>query len=137
MHTHTHTVEGGIAFSIAGFAIMFIITFTYPVLLHPTRDSLDSLITSIRDPGHPVVRHITETIVIAVSSYAIAYNVKDLNLVFGITGSTSAALFCFVIPGMFYVKLFERWTKKWVFAVSICAFGMLFMPLSLYLVIKN
>eukprot|EP01119_Soliformovum_irregulare_P025985 TRINITY_DN9771_c0_g1_i1.p1 TRINITY_DN9771_c0_g1~~TRINITY_DN9771_c0_g1_i1.p1 ORF type:complete len:485 (-),score=103.86 TRINITY_DN9771_c0_g1_i1:8-1462(-) len=128
---------------IARIAIAILVTFSYPLQVHPCRASLDRLLfsrqnsstrpqvesqveSSQSDSGEreiskptsyiqphfqPQWRYIAITVAILILSYGIAFLVKDLDVVFGIVGATGSTTICYILPGLFYVKLHseESW----------------------------
>ena len=73
------------------------------------------------------------TIGILACAYIIAFFVSDLSTVLGFVGSTGSTTICFILPGVFYLKLKEadRWGLKKIMALFLVITGALVMPICL------
>jgi len=115
-------------------AIVILVLFSYPLQVHPCRNCLDKVFhataTIAQDPK-PVpaaidedgeedetdehvalemtpFKHTVLTIAIIVAGFTIAYFVDDLKLVLSFVGSTGSTTISFILPGLFYWKLFRN-----------------------------
>lgn len=75
-------------------------------------------------------RHIFLTLSIIVLSYIISFFVVDLGLVLNLVGSTGSTTICYILPGVFYLKLTqgEPWTVLRVAALMMMCSGFIIMP---------
>ncbi|KAG8703407.1 hypothetical protein FRC08_002857 [Ceratobasidium sp. 394] len=124
--------------AIGQFAIVVMVMFSYPLQVHPCRGCLDKVfhgghkhvqvsanqdatadeddeevIAEALDPhgAHgqmTMARHVALTVGIVGCGFAIAYFVDDLQLVLSFVGSTGSTTISFILPGLFYFKLFRN-----------------------------
>ncbi|CAE6512315.1 unnamed protein product [Rhizoctonia solani] len=123
--------------AIGQFAIVVMVMFSYPLQVHPCRGCLDKVIggkkkvdtpsssetqsldeaeqdeAEVLDPhgSHGKMskaRHVALTSAIVGFGFAIAYFVDDLQLILSFVGSTGSTTISFILPGLFYFKLFRN-----------------------------
>ncbi|KAF8739159.1 Transmembrane amino acid transporter protein, partial [Rhizoctonia solani] len=122
--------------AIGQFAIVVMVMFSYPLQVHPCRGCLDKVIggkkkvdtpssetqsldeaeqdeAEVLDPhgSHGKMskaRHVALTSAIVAFGFAIAYFVDDLQLILSFVGSTGSTTISFILPGLFYFKLFRN-----------------------------
>eukprot|EP00727_Mastigamoeba_balamuthi_P005042 m51a1_g14536 hypothetical protein (494) ;mRNA; r:947305-949157 len=106
----------------------FMIGFSYPVMLHPARSSLDRILFASAQSWRPTARHVGETVALLVSTFVLAFFIESLDMVLSFCGSTGSTLVSFVLPGAFYVRLFacDGWSWKRVCAAALALWGVLF-----------
>jgi len=148
-------------------AIVVLVLFSYPLQVHPCRNCLDKVFSSVRpspqaaikpaptavipadgevpvstsliaeeeeEEEEPVIsvedhaalemserKHVALTTAIIVLGFAVAYMVDDLQLVLSFVGSTGSTTLSFILPGIFYYKLFAGDTSeaKWLRPASL------------------
>ncbi|KAF9506393.1 hypothetical protein BS47DRAFT_1378132 [Hydnum rufescens UP504] len=118
------------------FAIVLLVLFSYPLQVHPCRICLDKILPfkgytlssksaescdaeneeteeeeenlSAHGAVHELtpLRHTILTYLIVVPGFLVAYFVDDLQLVLSFVGSTGSTAISFILPGLFYYKLF-------------------------------
>ncbi|KAF8739060.1 Transmembrane amino acid transporter protein, partial [Rhizoctonia solani] len=121
--------------AIGQFAIVVMVMFSYPLQVHPCRGCLDkviggnkvvapssetqSLAEAEQDEAEALdphgshgkmskARHVALTSAIVGFGFAIAYFVDDLQLILSFVGSTGSTTISFILPGLFYFKLFRN-----------------------------
>ncbi|KAJ5034914.1 uncharacterized protein L3040_008182 [Drepanopeziza brunnea f. sp. 'multigermtubi'] len=106
-----------IASTIGKAAIVILVTFSYPLQVHPCRASVDAVLkwrpSRRRSAPLPVARNdsISEvrfaiiTSLIIVLSYITAITVSSLDKVLAYVGSTGSTSISFILPGLFYYKI--------------------------------
>ncbi|KAI9047058.1 hypothetical protein LZ554_009132 [Drepanopeziza brunnea f. sp. 'monogermtubi'] len=106
-----------IASTIGKAAIVILVTFSYPLQVHPCRASVDAVLkwrpSGRRSAPLPVARNdsISEvrfaiiTSLIIVLSYITAITVSSLDKVLAYVGSTGSTSISFILPGLFYYKI--------------------------------
>ncbi|KAK0105134.1 hypothetical protein ONS96_004536 [Cadophora gregata f. sp. sojae] len=106
-----------VASTIGKAAIVVLVTFSYPLQVHPCRASVDAVLkwrpNGLRGAPQPVARNdaIGElrfaliTTVIIVMSYIVAMTVSSLDKVLAYVGSTGSTSISFILPGLFYYKI--------------------------------
>ena len=92
------------------------IAFSYPVLLHPCRNCLGSLVFD--EPNCEKLsmkRFWILTGCIVIFSFAIAMVADDLGDILGIVGSTGISVIAFILPGLFYYYMdgLDKMDGKW------------------------
>ncbi|WVR03398.1 hypothetical protein IAU60_000389 [Kwoniella sp. DSM 27419] len=68
------------------------------------------------------IEFVVTTTAILLSGFLIAYNVHELEIVLGFVGSTGSTIISFILPGVFYFRLFRDepgQLKFWALALSI------------------
>jgi len=89
-------------FSVARVGIVFIVVFSYPMLLHPCRACLNSIL-GIEQPTYVV--YVGETIGIIGFTWLISIVVPVLGTIVGYTGAIAGTLLGFIFPAAFYMRL--------------------------------
>lgn len=119
--------------NIGRLAIVILVLFSYPLQLHPCRACLEKVIAVCVPSGqeaepvpteededdvvkpHPKPRSntifITLTVGILISSYIISMLVSKLDLVLSFVGATGSTTISFILPGLFYAKMFRDEAK--------------------------
>ena len=105
-----------VAVSIVRIGLSFAIAFSYPVLLHPCRNCLGSLVFD--EPNCAKLsakRFWILTAAIVVLSFTISIFADNLNDILGIVGSTGISVIAFILPGLFYFYMdgLEKMDGKW------------------------
>ncbi|KAJ3567461.1 hypothetical protein NP233_g6357 [Leucocoprinus birnbaumii] len=109
-------------------AIVILVLFSYPLQVHPCRNSIDKVLhpehvglqkvaTADEDEDDdevvddhagaelPTYKHALITTAIIIPGFTIAYLVDDLRLVLAFVGSTGSTTISFILPGLLYWKL--------------------------------
>ena len=116
-----------VASTIGKAAIVVVVMFSYPLLLHPCRSSTDAVLKwrptkrseaangspsrLVSLKGQPAsgemsdVRFAAITTVLIIGSYALSIAVSSLSAVLGYVGSTGSTSVSFILPGLFYYKI--------------------------------
>eukprot|EP00605_Chrysophyceae_sp_TOSAG23-4_P002627 GSChrysophyteH1.ASY1.ANO1.2899.1 assembled CDS len=126
--------------STARIFVSIVVAFHYPLQAHPARRSMLSLITHLAgeqaEPTEYSVywRRYSGCMVLFLGlSVAIALSVADLGLMLSLVGATGSTAISFILPGIFYYKMFEGEGPQWLRKVSWYQFiaGLLLVPFSL------
>lgn len=88
------------------------VTLTMPLLVNTMRRSLQLLYHArYEDATHipplGTLAHVTVTVVLLVLAFLTAVVVPDLSLAFGLLGSTVNPMVCFILPALFYLKIYS------------------------------
>ncbi|CAO3632888.1 unnamed protein product [Mucor hiemalis] len=125
-------------------AIVILVIFSYPLQAHPCRASLDKIIDTIHPKefeGIPTStkRHVIMTSCIIVLSYFVAITISQLDLVLSFVGSTGSTTISFILPGLFYFRLYnhDKWHWKRIVALFLTIYGVLVMTVCLTFNIKR
>ncbi|CAE6435883.1 unnamed protein product [Rhizoctonia solani] len=122
--------------AIGQFAIVIMVMFSYPLQVHPCRGCLDKVIGGAKKTIVPpsetqslneeeeveaealdphgshgkmsTTKHVALTSAIVGFGFMIAYFVDDLQLILSFVGSTGSTTISFILPGLFYFKLFRN-----------------------------
>ncbi|KAL2062191.1 hypothetical protein VTL71DRAFT_6457 [Oculimacula yallundae] len=106
-----------VASTIGKAAIVVLVTFSYPLQVHPCRASVDAVLkwrpNGMKSAPQPVARNDTIgelrfaviTTFIIVLSYIVAMTVSSLDKVLAYVGSTGSTSISFILPGLFYYKI--------------------------------
>ncbi|CCO29259.1 Putative amino acid permease C1685,07c [Rhizoctonia solani AG-1 IB] len=121
--------------AIGQFAIVVMVMFSYPLQVHPCRGCLDKVIGGTKKAVAPPsetqslneeeieeeeldphgshgkmskTKHVALTSAIVGFGFVIAYFVDDLQLILSFVGSTGSTTISFILPGLFYFKLFRN-----------------------------
>ena len=122
----TVTDPAAVASTVGKAAIVVVVMFSYPLLIHPCRTSTDAVLKwrplkRLDSPGNSParvalkaspaqgemsdVRFAAITTVLIVLSYMLAMVVSSLSTVLGYVGSTGSTSVSFILPGLFYYKI--------------------------------
>ena len=122
------TDKPAVASTIGKAAIVVVVMFSYPLMIHPCRASVDAIMkwrpmrksdspngspsrpSSLKGPAATTremsdVRFAAITSVLVVGSYALAMAVSSLSTVLAYVGSTGSTSVSFILPGLFYYKI--------------------------------
>lgn len=109
------------------------VTFSMPLQVHPTRDSLAHIIfgSHVRAKELPKVKYYILTLGIVFAATAIAMVVTSVSMVFGLVGAVCGLLICYILPSFFFIKRVDRSRARVRYAVSIfmLCFGIVALPL--------
>eukprot|EP00164_Ancoracysta_twista_P007677 GFYU01010942.1.p1 GENE.GFYU01010942.1~~GFYU01010942.1.p1 ORF type:complete len:457 (-),score=106.05 GFYU01010942.1:128-1498(-) len=92
-------------FTVAKVAITFTTIFSIPLLTHVLRAALHALIFT--EYTTPFLIRFAEVFLTLAGAYGLAIAAGDVGKVFAFTGATCCVLICWVLPGLFYLKLTE------------------------------
>jgi len=129
---------------IARLALIFVVTFSFPVIFHPMRTCFESMFNGPKCAKiSEVARRIIIATVLALITWAIAMSFEQLDVVLSLSGATGATILAFCLPGyMIWVNFPDEHTvhpRGW-FTVSglvLCIAGFLFMIASVVLTFVN
>uniref|UniRef100_A0A6B2L6L4 Amino acid transporter transmembrane domain-containing protein n=1 Tax=Arcella intermedia TaxID=1963864 RepID=A0A6B2L6L4_9EUKA len=119
--------------TICRIAVSLLVAFSYPLQIHPCRNSLMSLLLAFpRIHRHPATTYIV-TLCICGITYLLGFLLTDLGIVFSIVGATGSVTLCYLLPGLFYLGMTrgDGWPIKRILAASLLAGGLIFMINSL------
>lgn len=124
-------------------AIVILVIFSYPLQSHPCRASLDKILDKLKK-DHDVeapsnTKYIVMTTCILVTSYFVAITVNQLDLVLSFVGSTGSTTISFILPGLFYFKIYseKKWHWKRLVALFLIVYGFSVMSICLTFNIKR
>jgi len=129
--------------------IMFsiLVTFSYPLQVHPARNSCLALWRFASPSGDAVAqarwgeeqrrvegrRYIMVTGFLLLLSLCVALLLEDLGVILGIVGATGSTTVSYILPGLVYFSTFRSWSIKRVFALMLLCAGLVIMPTCLVL----
>eukprot|EP00761_Pharyngomonas_kirbyi_P006526 gb/GECH01006533.1/.p1 GENE.gb/GECH01006533.1/~~gb/GECH01006533.1/.p1 ORF type:complete len:580 (+),score=102.31 gb/GECH01006533.1/:1-1740(+) len=87
------------------------ILFSYPLLAFPCKQIIDEIFFD--SPTESSYRDYFIAIGIVLSSFILAVLIPDISEVFGITGGIFSSILCYILPGLFLLKLCPNRSKKW------------------------
>jgi len=92
--------------ALAQIAVGLTIVLAYPLSVFPARFTIEMGFF----PRHrrSTLRFILITLLIVLPSLALAIYTPGINTVFGLLGSTTSSVVCFILPPMFYLKVMPR-----------------------------
>lgn len=105
----------GIQFILARFLYIFLLTFSYPIIMYPTRESIFNIIQYFAPTfysSHSRKIFYTTVVLILVFTWLIACINPPLDFVLGLIGSTAAPVICFFLPAVFWLKIDPSPTKS-------------------------
>lgn len=124
-------------------AIVILVIFSYPLQAHPCRASIDKILDYHKNrkyklpnslvPTPSNKRHLIVTTCIVIASYFVAITISQLDLVLSFVGSTGSTTISFILPGLFYFKMYsdDKWHwKRWA-ALFLSIYGVLVMTVCL------
>ncbi|KJE89975.1 hypothetical protein, variant [Capsaspora owczarzaki ATCC 30864] len=98
--------------NICRLAVAVLALFSYPLQVHPCRTSIENLLFASSPLHNADRRRVIETLVLCLTTFLIAFFVSDLDIVLGFVGATGSTTLCYLLPGLFYLKL-EANASKW------------------------
>ncbi|KAG1461218.1 hypothetical protein G6F46_004116 [Rhizopus delemar] len=118
-------------------AIVILVIFSYPLQAHPCRASLEK--TLAHHTSHKR-SHFILTTAILVLSFLVAISISQLDIVLSFVGSTGSTSISFILPGLFYFKIFrdDAWYHwKRLVSLFLIIYGLLVMTICLTFNIKR
>ena len=116
------------------FLISVPIVCAMPLTVQPCRDSLYSMVW--KDRPVPKLWHVGIVSGMIVSSFVIGYFAKNIGVVLTFLGSVSNPIICFVLPTLFYLKLFPgRWVRPGRLAALFVLVVMVVVSLAAFILI--
>lgn len=110
----------GVMVSIAQAGIVVMVLFSYPLQLHPARASLDKVIHAPMahadddapaddhaEVDIPLGRFVLETSFILLTTFLVALFVDSLETVLGFVGATGSTTISFILPAVFFLRIFR------------------------------
>lgn len=95
--------------SIVKLAYALVVLFSNPIVVYPSVTTIDRLLFK----GERVLwRRVCESFVWCTTVWAIAIAIPQLDVVFGLTGSTTGTLLIYVYPAIFYIAVVKRFQKQ-------------------------
>lgn len=98
----------GAAFILARFLYIFLLTFSYPMVTHPTRESICKILQFFAPDWHRAHRrpvHVAVTLAVLLVTWLVACVNPPLDFVLGLIGSTAAPVICFFLPAIFWLRI--------------------------------
>eukprot|EP00164_Ancoracysta_twista_P007007 GFYU01009866.1.p1 GENE.GFYU01009866.1~~GFYU01009866.1.p1 ORF type:complete len:485 (+),score=90.67 GFYU01009866.1:224-1678(+) len=92
--------------SLGRLAVMVTISFSYPLMSHALRQCLENLLFPGQIPS--VGRSQGEAAMIVTVALGFAIITPNIKIVFGLIGATAGCFICYILPAMFYLKLFPH-----------------------------
>jgi len=130
--------QDSVAVQLTRLFFSFLVTFSYPLQVHPSRTSIMALWSLIADGRAPLQGPSAErrrfwaiTVVWVPLSFIVALTVKDLGIVLGIVGATGSTMVSYILPGLVYRMAFPWPSLKRKLAELQLLLGCVIMPLCL------
>ncbi|KAI8375737.1 transmembrane amino acid transporter protein-domain-containing protein [Choanephora cucurbitarum] len=127
-------------------AIVILVIFSYPLQTHPCRASIDKILDTIQHKPFPTLetnsfdrRYWIVTTSIVVLSYLVAISISQLDIVLSFVGSTGSTAISFILPGLFYFKIYSADGYHWkrMLALFLVCYGFMVMTICLTFNIKR
>ncbi|KAH9821696.1 transmembrane amino acid transporter protein-domain-containing protein [Melampsora americana] len=114
--------------SICRLSISLLVLFSYPLQLHPCRNSIEKVLDQFKlksdsiqviedemneeemegvEDHDDLIRFVIITTLLLLSSFFIAVNLDKLETVLSFVGSTGSTTISYILPGIFFLKLFD------------------------------
>ena len=103
--------------SAARIMISFVVTFSYPLQINPTRRCILTILYNSIDKGKPAsklvqnIRYWVITVIFLAGSLGIALTVDDLGIVVALVGAFGGTLIMFILPGYLFLYHFPDKSK--------------------------
>ena len=103
--------------SAARIMISFVVTFSYPLQINPTRRCILTILFNSIDRGVPAsktvqnIRYWVITVIFLIGSLGIALSVHDLGIVVALVGAFGGTLIMFILPGYLFLHHFPDKSK--------------------------
>jgi len=124
---------------IARVALIFVVTFSFPVIFHPMRVCVESMCNGPRfQRFSEVARRIVIAAILLIVTFAISMIFEQLDVVLALTGATGATFLSFILPGYVLWLAFPESHKcpgGWfqIAGIVLSVFGVIFMVASVVL----
>jgi len=141
-HTHIYVDPNSIGIGLARLALLILMGLSYPIQFHPGRMYVDGIFFAGKPPDwHPEWRHSGLSAAIIITTFTIAFFVRDLELVLSLVGATGSTLMVYLLPGLFYFLAFRRYTlmqDKWrIVALFMAILGCFIVVVCVTFIILN
>lgn len=97
--------SGQVYMSVAFVTVSIIVLIAFPLNVFPARQTLSLVIFDKQDKDLPCKYYLPLTFFCTVIPLALALVIPNIAVVFAIIGSTVSAFLCFILPGMFVIKI--------------------------------
>jgi len=115
------------------FGIALNMAFSIPLQIHPSRDSLTSMLfgSGVRAKDLPACTYYVMTFALMATATGIAMIVTSIDEVFGLVGAVCGVFICYILPGFFFWKLMKKTRAKvrQVLSILVIVFGVFTLPL--------
>jgi amino acid permease len=108
MYSRNNVDPSGMIVTGAQLAIVFLVLFSYPLQVHPLRNSLDKVLPNSNPNEIPWPRFVAMTLAVMILSYFFAVTVSDLSVVLALVGATGSTTIGYILPGIFYFKFCQN-----------------------------
>lgn len=115
------------AVNVMRIAVALLALFSYPLQIHPCAICTDNLLSNScmkRWRSEPRTRRYVLSIVICMLTLVVSLFLTNIDVVFGLVGATGSTMLCYLLPGLFYLRMehaspWRGHTKKWGSAVLV------------------
>jgi len=109
------------------------VTFSMPLQVHPTRDSISSMIFGggVRAKDLSPLKYYGLTLGVVVCATGVALVVTSIDTIFGLVGAVCGLFICYILPSFFFIKLVDksRARVRYVISIFMLVFGIVALPL--------
>ncbi len=127
----------GAQFILARFLYIFLLTFSYPMMTFPARESIFKIIQyyypTFFQKHYKKIYFVIVTFIL-LFTWLIACINPPLDFVLGLFGSTAAPIICFFLPPVFWLKIdpnASRWNALRLACIALLAFAVISTGLSI------
>ncbi len=145
------------------FALVLMVTLSYPLMFHPCRLSLNNMVhwielevqkeqspinestALLNDEEHnsnnqivpfSTNRFVVITVLLTLATYGLALSISSFELVLSLVGATGSTLICFILPGLFGYKLFDDKDFNKSASLTLTIFGLVVMITSVFATLR-
>ncbi|ODQ59089.1 hypothetical protein WICANDRAFT_31549 [Wickerhamomyces anomalus NRRL Y-366-8] len=145
------------------FALVLMVTLSYPLMFHPCRLSLNNMVhwielevqkeqspinestALLNDEEHnsnnqivpfSTNRFVVITVLLTLATYGLALSITSFELVLSLVGATGSTLICFILPGLFGYKLFDDKDFNKSASLTLTIFGLVVMITSVFATLR-
>lgn len=145
------------------FALVLMVTLSYPLMFHPCRLSLNNMVhwielevqkeqspinestSLLNDEEHnsnnqivpfSTNRFVAITVLLTLATYGLALSITSFELVLSLVGATGSTLICFILPGLFGYKLFDDKDFNRTASLTLTIFGLVVMITSVFATLR-
>jgi amino acid permease len=104
--------DGGVLTTVCSWTILLTVLTASPLLVHPCRDF--TIVFFWKTRTIPKLKYLGVVTGICLLALVLSISIPSITIIFTLVGSVSSPFICYIIPCMYYLRLFPaKWYSPW------------------------